>query len=355
MIALAVCLARPAAADGVCVTIDVSKDNLSEQDRNGFRIAILDALRSEGIQVDEAGIACTGTVVAYSMQLGNTVTTVITAGAKSVTGKASNLDELDLSVRQLVRSLVTGLSLATGSGVTDRQNVLRAQAAPRRVNAWTSRRWDPVIAIGGGVLQLPAIEGRPRQRQNNIVSIEMRRWGFLTSDTSGLELYARILIHDYAAFGSVKDEYDEARDNSMDHADGGDVAAAFGLMFSPFVVANYDAGIGLVHFVGENTPRPFIRLGGAASLLLRVSDPDHRVDLGLGGYAGFGFQLSKHVNVSVAANMSNPVFHSFAQSGYWYFGTVTAMIEFRAEGHQHDMQALFGPEPDIPTIRVIRD
>src|SRR4051812_26344596 len=230
MIALALCLGRHAAADGVCVTIDISKDNLSEQDRNGFRIAILDALKSEGIQVDPEGFACRGMVVAYSLKLGKSVTTTITAGTKSVNGKASSLDELDLSVRQLVRSLVTGGSLATGFGVTDRQNVLRDQTAPRRANAWTSRRWDSVIAIGGGVLQLPAIEGRPRQRQNNVVSIEMRRWGFMTGDTSAIELYARVLIHDYAAFGTVKDEYDDARSNSMDHSDGGDLAAGMGLV-----------------------------------------------------------------------------------------------------------------------------
>jgi hypothetical protein len=354
MIACAL-FARTAAAEGVCVSIDVSRDNLSEQDRNGFRIAILDALKAEGIPVDPDGLACRGVVVAYSMKLGNSVTTTITAGTKSVNGRASNLDELDLSVRQLVRSLVTGASLATGFGVTDRQNVLRDQTAPRRVDARSSRRWDPVIAIGGGVLQLPAIEGRPRQRQNDVISIEAREWGFMTSDRSAVELYARILIHDYAAFGTVKDEYDDARSNSMDHADGGDLGAGAGIVFSPFVTANYDAGFGLVHFIGDSTPRPFVRAGGAASLLLRISDPDHRIDLGLGGYAGFGFQLTKQVNVSVAVNMSNPVFHSFAGEGYWYFATATAMLEFRGEGREHTTQALLGPEPDVPTIRVIHD
>jgi hypothetical protein len=350
-------LARVAAAEGVCVQIDVTKDNLSDADRNGFRVAILEALRSEGIQIDPDGVACRGVVIAYSMKLGKSVTTTIYAGNKSVSGKASSLDELDLSVRQLVRSLVTGGSLATGFGVTDRQNVLRDQTAPRRVNARDARRWDPVLAIGGGMLQLPALDDRPRQRQTNIIAIEGREWGFLSSDSAGIELYARILIHDYSAMGAVKGHYDEARSNSEDKPDLGDMGSGMGLMFSPFLCANYEGGFGLVNFIGNSPPRPFVRVGGTTSVLLRVSDPDHRIDLGLGGYAGFGFQLAKNVNLSIALNVSSPVIHSLARSGYSYWMTTTAMIEFRGEGKERSKRNLdlFGPEDDIPTIRRINE
>lgn len=351
-----IALARAAAAEGVCVQIDATRDNLSDADRNGFRVAVLEALRSEGIQVDPDNIACRGIVVAYSMKLGESVTTTIYAGNKTVTGKASSLDELDLSVRQLVRSLVTGGSLATRFGVTDRQNVLRDQTAPRRVNARDARRWDPVLAIGGGMLQLPSVGDRARQRQKNIVSIEARFWGVLSSDSAGIELYSRLLIHDYAAMGAVKNHYDEARTNSEDKPDLGDLGSGMGLMFSPFLCANYEAGFGLVSFIGSGPPRPFVRVGAATSLLLRVSDPDHRIDLGLGGYVGFGFQLAKNVNISIAANVSSPVFHSLARSGYWYWLTTTAMIELRAVGKERSKRNLdlFGPD-DVPTIRRINE
>lgn len=351
---------RPAEADGVCVAIDVSRDNLGEAERSAVRIAIVEALRSEGVPVGE-GPACSGWVTAYSLQLGKAVSLTLNSsggnggGGNSVTGRASSLDELDLLVRQLVRSLVTGRSLATGSGVTDRTNVLRDQTAPRRVDARSSRRWDPLFAIGGGMLQLPALEDRPRQRQTNIVSIELREWGFLTSERSALELYGRILLHDYAVLGSAHDAYRDERDQGDN--DPGDLGRGTALLFSPFAVANWEAGLGFVGFAGDAAPRPYGRVGITTSLLFRASDPDHRFDLGLGSYAGLGFQLSQNLSVSVAVNASSPVFHNLADSGYWYFLTATAMLEIRGKSKERTMPpSLLGPEPaPVPTIRRINE
>jgi len=342
-----------AEAHGVCVTIDARRDNLGERERAAVRIAILDALYAEGLQVDPDAISCRGWVTAFSVQLGNTISTTIVGGGTDVHGQASSLDELDLLVRQLVRSLVTGRSLATGSGVTDRTNVLRDQTAPRRVDARSSRRWDPVLAVGGGMLELPAIAGRARQRQYDIVSLELREWGFLTSERSALELYGRVLLHDYAVFSTAHGWYRDARDQP-DNAES-DLGRGTALVFSPFAVANWEGGLGLVSFLGSLPPRPYVRLGATASVLCRFSDPDHRIDLGFGGYAGLGFQLSRTVSVSVAVNASNPLVHALAGSGYWYFLTTTAMLEIRGEGREHTLAPrLLGPEP-VPTIRRINE
>lgn len=347
----------PARADGVaggvCVTIDVSRDNLGEVERGAIRIAIQEALASEGIPVDREGFACRGLVLSYSTKLGNPVTTTIIADGQSVSGRASSLDEVDLLVRQLVRSLVTGRSLATGFGVTDRTNVLRDQTAPRRADPSDGRRWDPVLAVGGGMLQLPPAGGRGMQRQYNIVAIESRLWGFITGDRSALEAYARVLLHDYGIMGDAVDDYREARDR--DDRSLAPVGRGFGVMFSPFAVANYDAGLGFVSFLGAGPPRPFVRLGATSSLLLRLTDPEHRIDLGFGGYAGIGLQLSRSVNLSIAANVSNPVFHDFADTGYWYFLTTTAMLEIRGSGNERTMAPrMFRPEP-VPTLRRINE
>lgn len=347
-------LPRAAVADGVCVAIDVSRDTLGEPERVAVRIAILEALRSEGVAVDE-GPSCRGFVTAYNIQLGKAITTTLSSGDHSVTGRASSLDELDLSIRQLVRSLVTGRSLATGFGVTDRTNVLRDQTAPRRVDARSARRWDPVFAIGGGMLQLPPIEGRALQRQNNIVAIEVRQWGFLTSERSALELFGRLLLHDYAVLGDAHDAYRDERDDG--DRSGAELGRGTALVFSPFAVANWEGGLGLVGFAGDEAPRPFFRAGATTSFLFRLSDPDHRFDLGLGGYAGLGLQLTKHVGISLAVNASSPVFHDFADSGYWYFLTATAMLEIRGKGReQRPPSSLLGPEPaPVPVIRRINE
>lgn len=346
--------ARPVAAEPLCVAIDTTRDNLSESDRAAVRIAILDALQSEGVQVDPQGRTCSEIVTAYSIKLGNPVKTTITVGSKTVTGDASNLEEVDLLVRQLVRSLVTGRSMATGSGVTDRTNVLREQTAPRRVDALRERLWEPVVAIGGGMLQLPGFEDRARHRQYNAIAIEVREWGFLSSRQTAMELYGRVLLHDYAAIETAKDYYDEASDDDgrPSHRETGRGAA---LVFSPFAVANYELGMGFVAFAGETAPRPFVRIGATASLLLRISDPNHRVDLGLGGYVGVGFQIATNVSLSVAANVSNPMVHNFMDRGYAYFFTTTAMLEFKgAPKHSELLPGFVNPEP-TPTIRRINE
>jgi len=287
-------------------------------------------------------------VTTFSTKLGNTVTTTIVGGGKEVHGNASSLDEVDLLVRQLVRSLVTGRSLATGFGVTDRTNVLRDQTAPRRVDAASSRRWDPILAIGGGMLQLPAIAGRARQRQYDVVSIEVREWGFLTSERSALEIYGRLLLHDYAVLGTAHDAYRDRSDTAE-----ADLGRGSGLIFSPLAVGNWEGGLGGVGFLGDSPPRLFARVGATASLLCRFSDPDFLLDLGFGGYVGLGLELSNNVSVSVAANGSNPVFHDFG-GGYRYFLTTTAMLEIRGEGKYHTTNFL-GPAEPPPTIRRINE
>lgn len=347
MAALVLGSAGTAAAGGVCVAIETSRDNLAEPERAAVRLAVLDAFEREGVAVDRAGAACTAQVSVYSLRLGNPVSTTIVAGDQQITGKASSLDEVDLLVRQLVRSLVTGRSLATGSGVTDRENVLRDQAAPRR-NTTGARRWDRVIAIGGGMLQLPAIEGRPRQRQTNIVAIEGRVWGLTARERSAFELSVRMLLHDYAVIGAADDAYDRERDGDG-HVSGDELGRFSGLVFSPFAVANWDLGIGVVGFAGQAAPRPFVRAGATTSLLFRLSDPDHRFDVGFGGYVGAGLQLTPTVHLSVEAAFSHPTFHS----PYDYFLTTTALLEFRSESSQRPPAAFRQDEPK--TIRVIND
>lgn len=203
------------------------------------------------------------------------------------------------------------------------------------------------------MLQLPPTDTRARQRQYNIVSIEARAWGFLHDEQSALEAYGRILLHDYAIVRDAKDRYDDHVEGDNDPKD--ELYRGSGVVFSPFAVANYEGGIGFVSFLGASAPRPFIRIGATASLLLRLSDPEHRVDLGFGGYLGLGLQLSSSVNLSVAANVSNPVVHDFLDRGYWYFLTTTAMLEIRGRGKAGDPSPTIFRESDPRVIRRINE
>lgn len=335
---------RDARADGACVAIDTSRDNLTEQERTAVRVATATALEAEGIIVDHGGVRCTGMVTLYSVRLGRAITTTITTGPNEVHGQASSIDELDLLVRQLVRSLVTGRMFATGTGVQDRENVLRDQTAPLRVDP-ADRMWEPMVAIGGGMLQLPAIASRPRQRQFNIVSIDARYWGFITGSENGLEIRGRILLHDYDAISSANDAYEDSRDHD-NHLDGDELGRGLAVGLSPLAVANWDVGIGLVRMLGNYPPHPYVRFGGELSILCRFSDPEHRFDVGPGAYAGLGFVFSPTVSLGIEANISRPLF----ASAYAYFMTTTAMLEIRSEPERG------GPfQSNTPTIRRINE
>jgi hypothetical protein len=355
--------AGAARADGVCVQIDPRRDTMGAPERFAVRVAIERALEREDVVVLRGGPAapagptatigaCTGLVTGYAIQLADAVSVTLVAGGREVRGRAANLDEVDLLISQLVRSLVTGRSLATGSGVTDRQNVLRAQAAPRRADPRAQRRWLATIAVGGGMLQLPAIEDRARQRQFDLVAIESRWWGFADGDRAAFELTGRLVLHDYAAIGAADDAYDRSRADG--DADGDELGRLSALVFSPLAVANYEAGLGWVGFLGDRPPRPWLRLGVSAALLLRFSDPDHHADLGLGAYAGLGLQLTRRVSLSVSASTSNPVVHDFLDGGYPYFLTTTAQLEIHGETRQGAPPALVGPD-EPPVIRRVND
>jgi hypothetical protein len=351
LLGLALAGHRTVYADGACVVIDTSRDMLVDDERVAVRIAAETALEKEGVAIDRTG-RCTAVVVLSNIRAGRAITTTISSGGNSVNGQASSIDELDLLVRQLVRSLVTGRMFATGTGVQDRENVLRDQTAPRRVSA-IDRMWIPVGAIGGGMLQLPAVgDTRPMQRQYNIVSLDTRLWGFLTGSHNAIELRARLLLHDYAAVGTAADRYKRDRDEMDD--DFGEAGWGSLVVLSPLAVGNWDSGIGLVRMLGEAAPRPYVRAGAQFSLLFKVSDPDHRFDIGLGGYAGLGFELSAHWGLSVEVNLSRPVGHDIADSGYAYFLTTTAMLEFRGEPKLHK-NPLGVPQEPVQTIRRINE
>jgi len=343
-------MTRAARADGVCVAIDTDRDNLGETERAAVLVAITTALEREGVPVDRDPAHCAATVVAYNVRLDTRVTTTIATGARNVSGQASSIDELDLLVRQLVRSLVTGRAFATGTGVQDRENVLRDQTAPRRADVST-RDWVPTLGMGGGMLQLPPIDGAPLYRQYNIVAIDLREWTYLNSPRNAFEVRARIVLHDYAVFGAAWDAFEDVPDDA-EHSNE-QVGRLFALMFSPFGTANWEAGVGMATHFGDATPRPYLRAGGSFSLLCKFSDENHYFDVGVGFYAGLGFQLTKRAAFSVEANVARPIVHDIRDNGYGYFLTTTAQLEFRGDPEQKTI-SLLKPEP-VPTIRRINE
>jgi hypothetical protein len=123
----------PPAAAGVCITIDPARDTLAEGERNAAKTLVLQAFERERLPVDATNTSCAETYAVTNVKLGNTITVTITGPRGTRSARSTTLDDLPNVYAQMVRSLVTGAPLATGGGTTDRTNVTRDQAAPRRV------------------------------------------------------------------------------------------------------------------------------------------------------------------------------------------------------------------------------
>ncbi len=346
IVGIAVLWNLPIAQADVCVTIDTNRDNLTQQERTAVVGVIIAALEKAGVTVDSTGQRCDRFVVAHSIRLGNRVTATVTGAGETRTGDASSTDELDLLYRQLVRALVLRAPMATGGGVEQRDTVLRDQTAPRRLDASDSRYWDAVLGIGGGMLQLPATQSDPKHKQNNIVVIESKAWGFITQRLTGIEFMGRIVIHDYSLYR--KKVYTLPQDTPEEEQKR--LGRSMGAWLA---VSNYESGFGLVHIYGHKGVRPFVRGGATVSLLLRLSHDAAFVDLGIGGYAGLGILFTENVGISVSASISNPVVHNFTDTGYSYFATGTALLEIRAKRNR-PVSGLLRPN-SVPVIRRINE
>lgn len=123
----------PAATPGVCVTIDPQRDTLTEQERLAARGLVLQAFANERLAIDATNTACTEVYTISNIKLGSTINVTISGQRGMRTGRSTSLDDLSNVYSQMVKSLVTGVTMETGGGAVDRTNVTKEQAAPRRV------------------------------------------------------------------------------------------------------------------------------------------------------------------------------------------------------------------------------
>jgi hypothetical protein len=142
-------LAVPAHAQ-VCATLDTSKDNLPENERQGAMTFLTQALASNGLQVVPGG--CTGTYSVYHVRFGTSVTVYLNGPQGSRQATARTLEDVPPLYSQMVRSLLTGQPMNGSNSTVDRTNVTTAQMAPNRVEAdslWYARLGYGLMAAGG--------------------------------------------------------------------------------------------------------------------------------------------------------------------------------------------------------------
>lgn len=136
-----------AAHAAVCVSLDQTRDNLTEQERGATVAMLQQTLRDQGQDVSTQN--CMGTYYVYHLRLGSSVTVYMQGpqGYRSSTARA--IEELPAVYSQMVRSLLTGQPMTATSTVVDRTNVTSAQQAPRRVEA--DSLWYARLGYGGAV------------------------------------------------------------------------------------------------------------------------------------------------------------------------------------------------------------
>ena len=130
---VSVMLASGTAQAATCVTIDESRDNLSQPDREGARTLFEEALRENALQAAREN--CTETWTLYHVKLGSNVTVVVHSPRGDRKEQASGLGDLPGIYSQIVRSIQTGLVGSSESPVVDRKNVTDNQTTPNRLPA----------------------------------------------------------------------------------------------------------------------------------------------------------------------------------------------------------------------------
>lgn len=147
-------LASASASAAVCVHVDEERDNLESGERQVIKTMVEESLRNQGESVTRDN--CQETYTIYSLKLGNSVTAHISGPSGSKSQKANGLEDLPDTYDQLVRSVLSGTDGQMAG--TDRTNVTKEQAAPRRLiadNLWFLRLGYGAI-VGGNFSSGPA-------------------------------------------------------------------------------------------------------------------------------------------------------------------------------------------------------
>ena len=157
-IVLALCVTTMSEAyASVCVVIDREQDNLSPQQQSATRSILLSTFQQEGLHVDNTGSNCSETYVLRHIQLGKTINITITGPRGTRTARSTSLEDIPNHYSQIVKSLVSGTTMETGGGSTDRQNVTKEQSSPRRVAADNLK----YVTIGYGAVSADGIAFGP--------------------------------------------------------------------------------------------------------------------------------------------------------------------------------------------------
>jgi len=285
----------PTATPGVCVTIDASRDTLTDGERLAARSLVLQAFESQQLAVDGSGTACTEVYVVSNVKLGSTINVSISGPRGQRTGRATSLDDLANVYSQMVRSLVTGAPMETGGGATDRTNVTKDQSAPRRVAADSLKYIE--LGYGGVVAGRfaygPAF-GFGYRKELDRIGLDIALTFLMANDTDTSDGVTMALPRLMAVFYQ-----DPIADGTMYY--GGGISYGFaagsdngttyvGSGMQAHVVAGYEA-------FRSSTIRGYVQLAGTLPFYRSEGDSQHRYTPSVALAVGIGWGKSNVTRV----------------------------------------------------------
>jgi hypothetical protein len=183
-------VATPRRAEAAaCATVDVNRDNLTDQERQAATLLLTQALERNGMPVVASG--CDQTYAVAHVKLGNSVSITLMGPQGYRQATARSIEDLPSWYDQMVRSLLTGAPMAATSTAVTRDNVAASQMAPNRVEAdslWYVRLGYG-MTFGGDLRKGPALGFGYRYELDNL-AIDFSFLNFMIdsgndSDTTG--------------------------------------------------------------------------------------------------------------------------------------------------------------------------
>ena len=171
-----------------------------------------------------------------------------------------------------------------------------------------------IAGLGTGAFLLSPTGDHTEYRGDPALIFQGRRVA-LFSEQFGFEFIQSLVMHDWETMGDIYRWYFRDTDDDPSTSNVGTKLLLLwpGLFLAPLAGSNLGTGVGFIGYTSESSPSLFLDAGAEFQFMLRPSDDDFILDIGLGFYAGFGVELSSRTSFSMRASFVPPLFHAASE------------------------------------------
>ncbi len=163
--------------------------------------------------------------------------------------------------------------------------------------------FDGMMQIGLGAVSMPGTDTVSGFAPGILLG---HRSAFLMSGQFGFRWSTRMFIHDFEIIGDYYGWYNKGTDDEVTEKY---LLLWPGLLFGPFIGANYGTGFGFVTYFSESNPSLYFDAGFGFDMWLNPSDECFIIDVGLSAEATLGFDFNEFFGMGFTASWGFPFFH----------------------------------------------